>query len=60
MENPFKAILSNEKLPVFLKDKVMEDVELLKLSFELAELFAVKYPESVNDILKTTRNNRKK
>ena len=32
MENPFKTILANEKLPETIKQKVMDDVALIKLS----------------------------
>ncbi len=54
MENPFKNILHDEKLPEIIKDRVMDDVALVKLSLDFADLFAVKYPSSLEDILKIT------
>lgn len=54
MENPFKKIIRNEEIPSFLKQKVLDDLELIRLSLEFADLFAIKYPESINNILKTT------
>ncbi|MDC8003510.1 hypothetical protein POV27_05575 [Aureisphaera galaxeae] len=57
MTNPFKKLIRNEELPEFLKQKVMDDLEFIKLSMEFADLFAIKYPETINSILKTTRNN---
>ena len=59
MENPFRKILQDEKLPEIIKDRVMDDVALVKLSLDLADLLAVKYPNSLEDILKITRRNKK-
>lgn len=49
MENPFKTILANEKLPDKLKQKVMDDVALIKLSLEVADLVSVKYPSTLGN-----------
>ncbi len=57
MKNPFKNLVSNEELPEFLKQKVLDDLELIKLSLDFADLFAIKYPETINNILKTTKYN---
>ena len=59
MKNPFKKIIPNEELPELLKQKVLDDLELIKLSLEFADLFAIKYPETINSILKTTKYNTK-
>lgn len=59
MENPFKAIVYNEKLPVSLKEKVMRNVAAIKLILDIADLTMIKYPSSIEDIFKTTRNNKK-
>lgn len=58
MANPFKKILQSEKLPEAVKCKVMNDVDLIKLSMDLADLIAVKYPDTINNIinLKTYKN----
>jgi len=57
MENPFKKIINDEKLPEVIKQKVMDDVALIKLSFDLADLFAIKYPSSLNEILNITKKD---
>ena len=44
MENPFKQILHNEEVPEILRDKVINDISLIKLSIDIADLFVVKYP----------------
>jgi len=48
MENPFKTIIENEKLPEKLKQKVMDDIALVKLTLDLADLVAVKYPKTIS------------
>lgn len=51
MENPFKKILHNEELPEVLKQKVLDDVAMIKLSIDMADLFVVKFPNTVGDLL---------
>ena len=48
MENPFKTIIANEKVPETIKQKVMDDVALIKLSLEVADLVSVKYPNAIS------------
>ncbi|WP_166961447.1 hypothetical protein [Yeosuana marina] len=55
MENPFKKVLHNEKLPEVIKKKVMSDIDLIKLTLDFTDLFAIKYPDAVNDILKSNK-----
>ncbi len=50
MDNPFKKILHNEDLPEVLKDRVLNDVEMIKLSIDMADLFVVKYPNAISDL----------
>ncbi|WBX73380.1 hypothetical protein PG913_11095 [Tenacibaculum pacificus] len=52
MENPFKKILHNEELPEVLKEKVLKDVAMIKLSIDMADLFVVKYPSTIADLLR--------
>ena len=59
MENPFKKILKSEKISMDVKSKVLGDVERLKLVIELADLFMIKHPSTLNDILKTAKNKNK-
>jgi len=49
--NPFKEILHNEELPDVLRDKVLNDVAMIKLSIDIADLFVVKYPNAIGDLL---------
>ncbi|WP_413533001.1 hypothetical protein [Empedobacter brevis] len=49
MENPFKTMLANEELPETIKKKVMDDVALIKLSLEVADLVSVKYPGTIGN-----------
>ena len=51
MDNPFKKILHNEELPEVLKEKVLNDVAMIKLSIDIADLFVVKYPNTIADLL---------
>ncbi|CAL2079524.1 hypothetical protein [Tenacibaculum sp. 190524A02b] len=51
MDNPFKKILHDEELPEVLKEKVLNDVAMIKLSIDVADLFVVKYPNAISDLL---------
>lgn len=51
MENPFKSILKDEKLPDTIKSKVLDEIALIKLAIEMADLVTVKYPDVFVDIL---------
>ena len=51
MDNPFKKILYNEELPLVLRDKVLNDVAMIKLTIDIADLFVVKYPSTIADLL---------
>ncbi|WP_335964655.1 hypothetical protein [Galbibacter sp. PAP.153] len=51
MDNPFKKIIQNEKLPDSIKEKIMEDIDMIKLTLDVADLFMIKYPDTINDIL---------
>jgi hypothetical protein len=55
MSNPFKEILHQEKLPTMLKEKVMNDISFIKLTIDVADLFVVKCPETIESLLKTNK-----
>lgn len=59
MENPFKKILHNEQVPEIIKNRVMNDISLIKLSLDLADLMVVKYPESLVNLLDFDSENKK-
>ncbi len=60
MENPFKKILFNEEVPKVLKEKVINDISLIKLSIDIADLFVVKYPNTIGEFLTTEKKPIKK
>ena len=62
MENPFKKILEHQEVPKVLKKKVLNDVGMIKLTLDVADLFVVKYPNAIGDILNggKLRNKKKK
>ena len=55
MENPFKKILHHEEVPKALREKVINDIALIKLSIDIADLFAVKYPSTIGEFLITEK-----
>jgi len=50
MENPFKKILHDQELTKVIKEKVLKDVGKIKLSIDIADLFVVKYPNTIADL----------
>lgn len=60
MGNPFKKILHHEEVPQVLKDRVLNDVAMIKLSIDMADLFVVKFPNTVGDLLGGGESTNKK
>ncbi|HLU51465.1 MAG TPA: hypothetical protein VKZ42_04815 [Flavobacteriaceae bacterium] len=60
MENPFKKIIRNEKLPSLIRERVLADVASIKLVLDIADLTMIKYPSSLEEIYKITKKNNKK
>lgn len=60
MQNPFKNIIENQQVPDMLRDKIMDDIRVIKLSLDLVDLVAVKYPSSIIDILGISKNKDNK
>ncbi|MEC4112981.1 hypothetical protein [Myroides pelagicus] len=58
MDNPFKKILQDEKLPVYIKDRVIDNLNFIKLSLDVSELYAVKVPQALGSI--ALDNNKKR
>lgn len=59
MSNPFKEILQHYEVPEVLKQKVLNDINMIKLTIDVADLFLVKYPNTVGDILSGKTSNKK-
>lgn len=60
MENPFKNIIQHEELPDKIRERVIDDIALIKLSLDMADLVMVKYPAIVMDIFNTAHQNQQK
>ncbi len=60
MDNPFKNILTNEKVPEILREKVVNDLAFVKLSLDTADLFAVKYPSVIKEFLDVEEHQEEK
>lgn len=58
MENPFKQIIRDEKLPELLKQRVVDDIALIKLGLNFADLFAIQVPDSLNEIIKSIQKDK--
>mgnify|MGYP003365248129 CR=1 FL=1 len=59
MENPFKTIITNEKLPETIKQKVLDDIALVKLTLNVAELVSVKYPKAIGSLFNIAKDSTK-
>ena len=59
MNNPFKKILNHHKVPIVLKQKVLNDVNKIKLTIDIADLFLVKYPSTIGNLM-GLKNKKKK
>lgn len=51
MDNPFKKILQDEKLPDYLKERVIDNINFIKLSLDVTELYMVKVPQAITNAL---------
>jgi hypothetical protein len=60
MENPFKKILHQEEVPKVLKQKVINDVGMIKLTIDVADLFVIKYPNTIESLLTLNAKKDKK
>lgn len=58
MQNPFKSIIENQQVPDIIRERVMGDIRLIKLSLDLADLVTIKYPSSIIDLLNATEKNK--
>ncbi len=59
MENPFKKILHNKEVPKVLRRKLLNDIDKIKLVVDVADLFVIKYPYTIVDLLIGTGKNNK-
>jgi len=59
IENPFKNIIEHRQVPEILKERVMNDIRLIKLAMDMADLVMVKYPSSIFNLLDTASKEKK-
>lgn len=60
MESPFKKIVHNEDVPEILREKVINDITLIKLSLDIADLFIIKYPNTIGEFTGGNEDKNKK
>lgn len=58
MKNPFKQIIEDKELPEAIKEKVVNDINLIKLSLELSELFLVSMPDVMLKFMDTEKKDK--
>jgi len=58
IENPFKKIIQEKELPEAMKEKVINNINLIKLSLELSELFLVSIPDVMFNFLETEKDKK--
>ncbi len=56
MDNPFKKILHQEELPKMLRKKVMDDLSFIALAIDMADLLTIKYPETIENLLRIKKD----
>lgn len=54
--NPFKNLIQEKELPEIMKDKVIDNINLIKLSLELSELFFVSIPDVMFNFFETEKH----
>lgn len=60
MENPFKKVIEEKELPAYLKEKVLDDINIIKLTLDLSELFFVNIPDSALSFFRNNPQENKK
>jgi len=49
MKNPFKEILTKKEVSFNLKNKILDDIHMIKLTYEINDLFLTKFPSTISD-----------
>ena len=49
MKNPFKKILTSHEVSNVLKNRVIDDIKMIRYTFDVADLFLMKYPGTLSD-----------
>lgn len=59
MNNPFKRIRHYYSVPKELKEKIISDISMIKLTLDIADFFLVKFPNPVCDLFIGSKNGNK-
>lgn len=51
--NPFKRLRQEKEVPADLREKLMRDIGYIRIFSDIAELFSLKYFETVQALFKT-------
>ena len=49
MKNPFKQILTTHEVPKLVKNKILEDIDMIRQTFDITDLFLMQYPSTLSD-----------
>jgi len=49
MKNPFKKILTNHEVSNVLKNNILDDICMIRNTFDISDLFLIKYPGTLSD-----------
>ncbi len=49
MSNPFKRMQTTQEVSSILKNKILDDIKMIKYSLDISDLFLMKYPSTVSD-----------
>jgi hypothetical protein len=49
MKNSFKKILTTHEVPKVLKNKILDDISMIRRTFDISDIFLIKYPGTLSD-----------
>jgi hypothetical protein len=49
MKNSFKKILTKHEVPKVLKDKILDDINMIRRTFYISDAFLMKFPNTLSD-----------
>ena len=50
MSNPFKKILPNHKVSPAVKQQILLDIQMIKQTIEISDLFVLKFPDTISNL----------
>ena len=49
MKNSFKKILTTHEVPKVLKNKILDDINMIRRTLDISDVFLIKYPGTLSD-----------